>query len=70
MKYAVIQCSNGNFSIASEWSEPEKAIVDFHTVCKNLWNAPDVEHACVTVINEKFNVEKIEFIKYNTQANA
>ena len=66
MKYAVIQCSNGNFSIASEWMDKDKAIVNFHSVCTNLWNAPDVEHAAVAIVNEKFMTEKIEYIKYDS----
>ena len=65
MRYAVIQCSNGNFSVASEWTDKDKAIVNFHTVCTTLWNAPDVEHAAVIIVNEKFITEKIEYIKYD-----
>ena len=70
MKYGIVKISNGNFTIASEWSDLDKAIVNFHSVCTTLWNAPDVEHGCVAIINETFNIEKIEFIKYNTQAQA
>lgn len=65
MKYAVIHCSNGTFHIDSEWSDEKQAIVNFHTVCTTLWNAEDVEHATVTVVDEKFAVHKIEFIKYD-----
>lgn len=64
MKYAVISVSNGNFSIASEWSDPEKAIVNFHTVCTTLWNAEDVNRACVAIVDEKMIIHKIEHIKY------
>lgn len=65
MKYAVIQCSNGAFSVASEWTDKDKAIVNFHIVCTNLWNSEDVEHASVIIVNEKFITEKIEYIKYD-----
>ena len=65
MKYAVAQCSNGTFSIVSEWTEKDKAIVNFHSVCTTLWNAQDVEHATVAVIDEKFMTHKIEYIKYD-----
>lgn len=65
MKYAVAQCSNGNFSIVSEWTDKDKAIVNFHSICTTLWNAQDVEHATVTVIDERFTIHKIEFIKYD-----
>lgn len=65
MKYAVIQVSNGNFSIVSEWTEKEQAIVNYHTACTTLWNAPDVEKACVEIVNEKLETQKIEYIKYD-----
>lgn len=65
MKYAVAQCSNGNFSVVSEWGDKDKAIVNFHSVCTTLWNAQDVEHATVVVIDEKFGIHKIEYIKYD-----
>lgn len=65
MKYAVAQCSNGNFSIVSEWTDKDKAIVNFHTVCTTLWNAQDVEHATAVVIDEKFRIYKIEYVKYD-----
>ena len=65
MKYAVAQCANGNFSIVSEWTDRDRAILNFHSACTTLWNAPDVEHAVVAVIDEKFLTHKIELIKYN-----
>ena len=65
MKYAVLQCSNGSFSIVSEWQAYDKAVVNFHSTCTNLWNAKDVEHAAVQIIDEKFSVYKTEFIKYD-----
>ena len=65
MKYAVAQCSNGNFSIVSEWTDEKQAIINFHSVCTTLWNAQDVEHATAVVIDEKFRTHKIEFIKYD-----
>ena len=65
MKYAVAQCSNGYFSIISEWTDKDKAIVNFHSVCTTLWNAQDVEHATAVVIDEKFIIHKIEYIKYD-----
>ena len=65
MKYAVVQCSNGAFSIVSEWTERDQAIINFHSACTALWNAPDVERATVTVVDEKFMTHKIEYIKYD-----
>lgn len=68
MKYAVAQCSNGNFSIVSEWTDKEKAYTNFHSTCTTLYNAPDVERATVVVVDEKFLIYKIEYIKYEEQA--
>lgn len=64
MKYAVIHCSNGAFTIDSEWSEMNSAIVDFHAVCTTLWHAEDVEKAAVILVNEKMETIKIEYVKY------
>lgn len=53
MKYAVVQCVNGNYSIVAEYTDNlEGAIVKFHQVCANLWNAQDVKRAQVKIVNE------------------
>lgn len=41
-KYYIIQSSNGNVTIKSEWDDLNKAIVSYHQLCATLWNAPDV----------------------------
>lgn len=66
MKYAVIQCVNGNFSVVSEWSDLDKAKVNYHSVCTNLWNAQDVVAASVAIVDENlFALEKYkEFISH------
>jgi hypothetical protein len=52
MKYALIQCVNGNFSIVSEHGENlQAARVAFHDRCKILWNASDVITATVAIID-------------------
>lgn len=65
MKYAIIRCSNGHFSIVSEWDDLNKAIVNFHSACMNLWNATDVQKATVQIVDEKFIPYKTEYIKYD-----
>ena len=30
MKYAIVKCVNGNFSVASEWTDKDKAFTNFH----------------------------------------
>ena len=49
-KYYIIQSSNGNVSIVSEWSDLNSAIVAYHDRCKILWNAPDVIEGIVQII--------------------
>lgn len=49
-KYYVIQTSNGNLSIVSEWDDITKAIVAFHDRCKVLWNAEDVIEGIVELV--------------------
>jgi len=52
MKYALIQCVNGNFSIVSEHGEDlQAARVAFHDRCKILWNATDVIDAWVAIVD-------------------
>lgn len=65
MKYAIIQCVNGNFSVVAEFTDNEQgAIVRFHQVCTNLWNASDVQRATVKLVNESLEVvyNKVETI--------
>ena len=51
MKYALVQCVNGNFSIVSEHGENlQAARVAFHDRCKILWNAADVAEAQVAIL--------------------
>lgn len=65
MKYAVIQCVNGTFSIVSEHGENlQAARVAFHDSCKILWNAPDVIEGYVAIIDSNLTyvdgrIEKI-----------
>lgn len=56
MKYAVIQCANGNFTISSEWSSVEGAIKAYHGLCQALWNDPGTITACVMIVNENFDM--------------
>lgn len=56
MKFAVIKCINGNFFIDSEgYTEKDKAIIKFHSVCQVLWNATDVITAKVMIADEQLN---------------
>ncbi len=68
MKYSLIQCSNGSFSVVSEHGDNKQAaFVAFHDRCKILWNAADVKTACVSVMDENIDVVegKVEYIKHD-----
>lgn len=65
MKYALIQCVNGAFSVVSEHGENlQAARVAFHNRCKILWNALDVIEGYVAIIDSNLayvdgRIEKI-----------
>ena len=56
MKYAIVQVSNGNYSIVAETTDLNSAKVQFHNLAAALWNAPDVLDACVAIIDINLNV--------------
>lgn len=57
MKYAIIKCINGNYSIHAEGiTALENAKTNFHGLCQTLWNAPDVLSAHVAIVNEQLDV--------------
>ena len=55
MKYSIIKCINGAFSVDSEHSELTQAKVRFHAICQTLWNASDVVTAKVMIVDEQLN---------------
>ena len=57
MKFAVIKCINGNFSIHAEgFTDLASAKTNFHGLCQTLWNADDVLTASVVIVDENFYV--------------
>ena len=52
MKYAVIQCADGNFTIVSEWSNKDGAIKAYHGLCQALWNDSATAKDCVMIVDE------------------
>jgi hypothetical protein len=55
MKYAIIKCNNGAFTVDSEHGTLNAAKVRFHAVCQTLWNASDVLTAKVMIVDEQLN---------------
>lgn len=62
MVYAIIQVSNGSYSVAAEGiTDINSAKVQFHGLCQALWNAPNVKSACVMIADE--NLDAVEGYK-------
>ena len=55
MKYAIISCVNGTFSVQAENLTLESAKVNFHGLCQTYWNAPDVQTAYVMIADEQLD---------------
>lgn len=56
MKYAIIKVINGNYFIHSEGiTAIENAKTQFHSLCTQLWNAPDVLSAYVMIVDEQLD---------------
>lgn len=56
MKYAIIKCVNGNYSVHSEGiTNLDNAKVQYHGLCQTLWNAPDVITATVKIVDEQLD---------------
>ena len=67
MKYSLIQCVNGNFTVVSEHgNDKQAALVAFHDRCKILWNAPDAYTAMVKIVDENLDCVdgKMEYITH------
>lgn len=70
MKYAVIKCINGNFSVHAEgFTDINSAKISFHQFCAALWNDPGTEKATVKIVDEQLDcVENYrEFIHHETE---
>lgn len=71
MKYAIIQCINGSYSVYAEgYTVLDQAKTVFHTRCATLWNAPDVITATIKIVDENLdNVEGYrDFITHHGEA--
>ena len=55
MKYSIVKVVNGNYSIVSEHSDIQSAIVKFHDTCKVHWNAEDVYDATIAILDENLD---------------
>lgn len=56
MKYALVKVSNGSYEIASETTDLNSAKVQYHNTAAALWNALDVNTACIMIVDENLDV--------------
>ena len=55
--YAIIECVNGFFVVRAEGIQTvEAAKTQYHGRCQALWNAPDVQTAHVSIVDEQLDV--------------
>ena len=70
MRYAIIVCVNGSYSVRAEGLTLEGAKVNFHDLCKTFWNAHDVYTAYVMIADEQLDVVEgyKEYIHHDLQS--
>lgn len=57
MKYAIIECVNGNYVVRAEGiTVLANAKTQYHGRCQTLWNAPDVISAYVAIVDEQLDI--------------
>ena len=62
MKYAILKCINGNYSVHAEGiTDVNAAKVTYHGLCQTLWNAADVVTAMAMIVDE--NLDCVERYK-------
>ena len=72
MKYAIINVVNGNYAVQAEGiTDLNNAKVQYHGRCQALWNASDVQAACVMITDENLDVVQgyKEFISHAAEAS-
>ena len=70
MKYAIIKVINGNYAVHAEGiTDLNNAKTQFHGLCQTLWNATDVQTACVMIVDENLDTVQgyKEFISHTTE---
>lgn len=70
MKYAIIECINGNYFVRAEGiTSIESAKTQFHGRCQVLWNDPPTLSAYVMIADEQLDAVEgyKEFIHHDPQ---
>ena len=69
-KLFVVQNSNSNMSISSEWdNNPQGAMTAFHNLCAALWNDAGAVQATVKIMDEQLDCYngKSELIEHDAK---
>lgn len=69
MKYAIIECVNGNYFVRAEGiTSLDSAKAQYHARCQALWNASDVITATIAILDEGLNYVEAyrEYIHHET----
>ncbi len=56
MKYAIVKVTDGNYNIHTEHGSVTAAKVEFHNLCRNLWNDPGTTKAVVRIVDENLGM--------------
>ena len=70
MKYAIIECVNGAYTVRAEGiATVAAAKVQYHGRCQTLWNAADVRTAYIAIVDEQLDVVEgcKEYIHHDAQ---
>jgi hypothetical protein len=72
MKFCVLKCINGNYSIDAEVGDMNAAKVSYHGLCQSLWNASDVRSATVSIVDEFLAVQEgyVEHIYHDAEESS
>lgn len=64
MKYAVIQFSDGSFTVPAEgYTDKEKAIQAYHAHCNALFGDKNLKHCTVKLMDENLDVVEQKYIE-------
>lgn len=56
MKYAVLACINGSYTVHAEgFTSLDKAVVNYHSYCAALWNDTNPVSATVMICDEQLD---------------
>jgi len=69
MKYAIIQVTDGNYTLVGEYGNIKSAEVNFHTLVAALYNETSFTNCMVKIMDENLDtVEKVFIHNEQTQA--